>query len=182
MLTSESSPGIFNGVYIKISLYIFFWSDPPTKFSSDYLGDPSITYLDGTDIAVSLVCEASIFKGIEKWLNVTYRIEWFAEGKSLKSEAICGGLLPGEQHQAPCQSVANAKVHSTLEPSKYKIGQWVSPWNIKFAKERYSDLSLLVRHLLPRRLNEYTASFQSTYSIIKLPLARFQYNIWPVRF
>ena len=100
--------------------------DPPAEFSSDDLGDPTITYLDDKEVEVSLVCEASIFKGIEKWLNVTYRIEWFAEGKSLKSEAICGGLLPGEQHKTPCQSVANAKVHSTLEPSKYKIGQWVS--------------------------------------------------------
>ena len=75
---------------------------------------------------VSLLCNASIFKGIEKWLNVTYRIEWFAEGKSLKSEVVCGGLPPGGQHQAPCQSVANAEVHSTLEPYKYETGQWVS--------------------------------------------------------
>ena len=99
----------------------------PAEFSSDNLGDPSITYLDDAEVEVSLVCEASILKGIEKWLNVTYRVEWFAEGKSLKSEVICGGLIPGEQHQAPCQSVANAKVHSTLESSKYKVGQWVSP-------------------------------------------------------
>lgn len=42
------------------------------------------------------------------------------EGKSLKSEEICLGN--GE----PCQSVANAKVHSTLEHSRYRIGQWVS--------------------------------------------------------
>ena len=73
-----------------------------------------------------MVCEASILKGIEKWLNVTYRIEWFAEGKPLKSEEVCGGLFPGEQHNTPCQSVANAKVHSTLGPYKYEIGQWVS--------------------------------------------------------
>ena len=73
-----------------------------------------------------MVCEASILKGIEKWLNVTYRIEWFAEGKSLKSEVVCGGLPPGEQHQAYCQSVANAKVHSILGPYQYKISQWVS--------------------------------------------------------
>jgi len=103
-----------------------FWLDPPTEFSSDYLGVPTITYLDDKEVEVSLVCEASILKGIETWLNVTYRIEWFAEGKSLKSEVVCGGLLPGEQHKAPCQSVVNAKVHSTLEPYKYKIGQWVS--------------------------------------------------------
>jgi len=72
------------------------------------------------------VCEASIFRGIKTWLNVTYRIEWFAEGKSLKSEEVCGGLLPGEEHNAPCQSVASAKVRSILEPYKYIIGQWVS--------------------------------------------------------
>ena len=102
------------------------WLDPPAEFSSGDLGDPTITYLNDTEVEVSLVCEASIFKGIEKWLNVTSRIEWFAEGKPLKSEEVCGGLLPGEQHNTPCQSVANARVHSTLEPSKYNIGQWVS--------------------------------------------------------
>ena len=108
-------------------MYIYiFWSDPPTEFSSDYLGDPTITCLDDKEVEVSLVCEANISKGIENWLNVTYRIEWFAEGKSLKSEVVCGGLRPGEQHQAPCQSVAKAKLHSTLEPYKYNISQWVS--------------------------------------------------------
>ena len=112
----------------KLYIAFFFWSDLPTEFSSDYLGEPTITYryLDDNEMKVSLLCNASIFKGIEKWLNVTYRIEWFAEGKSLKSEVVCGGLPPGGQHQAPCQSVANAEVHSTLEPYKYETGQWVS--------------------------------------------------------
>ena len=112
---------------IYIFIYITLnWSDPPTKFSSDDLGDPSITHLDEDEVEVSLVCEASILRGIETWLNVTYRIEWFAEGKSLKREVVCGGLPPGEQHKAPCQSVANGNVRSILEPSKYIIGQWVS--------------------------------------------------------
>ena len=69
---------------------------------------------------VTLLCEVNIFNDVEKWKNVTYRIDWFAEGKSLKSEEICLGN--GE----PCQSVANAKVHSTLEDSSYRVGQWVS--------------------------------------------------------
>ena len=75
---------------------------------------------------VTLLCEVDIFNGVEKWKNVTYRIDWFSEGTSLKREEICQG--DGE----PCQSVANGKVHSTLEPSKYKIGQWVSLYNIMF--------------------------------------------------
>lgn len=69
---------------------------------------------------VTLLCEVDIFNVVEKWKNVTYRIDWFAKGISLKREEICQG--DGQ----PCQSVANAKVYSTLEPSKYKIGQWVS--------------------------------------------------------
>ena len=69
---------------------------------------------------VTLLCEVNIFNGVEKWKNVTYRIDWFAEGKSLKSEEICPGN--GE----PCHSVSSAKVHSTLEHSKYRVGQSVS--------------------------------------------------------
>ena len=86
------------------------------------------------------MCKADIFKGIENWLNVTYIIEWFAEGKSLKSEVVCGGLLPGEQHPAACESVANAKVHSTLEPFKYKIGQWVSLYTTLYNNPSYSRI------------------------------------------
>jgi len=102
------------------------WTDPPTKCSSDELGDPSITYLDEDEVETSLVYEASIFRGIETWLNATYKIEWFDNGKSLKREEVCCGLPPGEQHKQSCESVANAKVRSILKPSKYTIGRRVS--------------------------------------------------------
>lgn len=73
---------------------------------------------------VSLLCKVNILNGIEKWQNVSYKIEWFAEGKSLKSEEICGGLPPGEVNDKPCPS---GELHSTLEPALYKIGQLVRP-------------------------------------------------------
>ena len=71
---------------------------------------------------VSLICKVNILNGMEKWQNVSYKIDWFAEGKSLKSEEICGGLLPGEVNDKPCP---DGGLHSTLGPKLYTIGQWV---------------------------------------------------------
>lgn len=71
---------------------------------------------------MSLRCEARILKEIHKRKDVTYRIEWFADGKSVKIDTKCDS--PPEQ--ATCQSVADAKVRSTLDGANYTIGQWVS--------------------------------------------------------
>ncbi len=120
--------------------------DPPREFSRDDLGDPTITFLEETDVAVSLLCKVNILNGVEKWKNVSYRIEWFAEGKSLKSEDICGGLLPGEVNDKSCP---DGELHSTLEPTLYKIGQWVrSTENIIFIRDVVSFVLFMIRHLL----------------------------------
>ena len=72
------------------------------------------------------MCKVNVLDGIANWKNVTYRIEWFAEGKSLKTETICGGLPPGGENTDPCP---NGPVVSKLSGSgpdpHYKIGNWV---------------------------------------------------------
>ena len=75
---------------------------------------------------MTLICEVDIRNGIEKWKNVTYRIEWFAEGTSLKSEPKCDGAPVGETNTEACP---NGKLTSRLPGNLYKIGQSVSKIN-----------------------------------------------------
>lgn len=107
-------------------IFLLFWLDPNEEFSSDNLADPTITFVGNGTVDVSLLCKSSILNKTEKRKDVTYRIEWLADGKSVKNDSKCDGPL-GEK---PCQSVWNATIQSILEPSKYKIGQRVSLWNI----------------------------------------------------
>ncbi|XP_068693084.1 von Willebrand factor D and EGF domain-containing protein-like isoform X2 [Montipora foliosa] len=99
--------------------------DPPATFSNDNLGFPEINYVAKEEhVSVTLVCKVAILNGIEKWKNVTYSIEWFAEGKTLKNETICGGLLPGKVNKKPCPD-ANL-TSSRLPGENYTIGQSIS--------------------------------------------------------
>ena len=82
---------------------------------------------------MTLICEVDIRNGIEKWKNVTYRIEWFAEGTSLKSETKCDGVPVGGSNTKACP---NGKLTSTLPGNLYKIGQSVSKINhVKYDNE-----------------------------------------------
>ena len=74
-------------------------------------------------VEVTLVCKVPIHRGIEKWKNVTYKIDIFADGKLVKSKERCGGLPPGKVNQDPCP---NGDLESTLSGDLYKISQWVS--------------------------------------------------------
>jgi len=56
------------------------------------------------------------------WQNVTYGVEWFAEGKSIQQETICGGLPNGGVNVNPCPG---GQLISQLSGRKYKIGQLV---------------------------------------------------------
>ena len=97
-------------------------SDPPAEFDNDNLELPKISYVDEEDVFVTLICEVTILNGIEKWKNVSYLIRWFSKGKSLKNDTICGGLLPGEEHNGPCP---DQNLISRLSREDYTIGQWV---------------------------------------------------------
>ena len=100
-----------------------FLLDPPEPFSSDNLGHPEITYKEKEEIVeVTLICKVDILNGIEMWQNVTYSMEWFAGGKSIQQETICGGLPIGGVNADPCPG---GQLVSQLPGKKYKIGQWV---------------------------------------------------------
>ena len=101
---------------------------------------------------VSLLCKVDILNGIKTWQNVSYRIEWFAEGKSLKSEEICGGLPPGDVNDKPCP---RGELHSTLEPALYKIGQWVRPIRVKHYRYINMLQMFIIISVILHQLNFY---------------------------
>lgn len=109
--------------------------DPPALFSRDNLGLPEITYVplskDNSndfyaedEVPVTLVCKVALLNGIEKWGNVSYLIEWFADGKSLKNETRCG-VRPGSAHKLPCPP-NQAQIDFKLLGLEYKIGHMIS--------------------------------------------------------
>ena len=91
---------------------------------SDNLGYPVIKYLPAAeDASVTLICEVPLFNEIGKRKNVTYKIEWSAGGKTLKTDKICD-TVPGEENAAPCPNATS--VTSRLPGDLYEIGQSVS--------------------------------------------------------
>ena len=93
--------------------------DPPKEFSSDYIGDPKITYIDvqGSP-SVPLICKAQLFHGIGTWANVTYLVQWFANGAPLWHDERC----PGGGASCPREDYIKFKIEGDM----YKIGQTVS--------------------------------------------------------
>ncbi|XP_067041983.1 uncharacterized protein [Acropora muricata] len=105
--------------------------DPPVRFSSDNLGLPEITYvsLESNDVGsdykaafVTLLCKVAILNGIEKWKNVSYLIEWVAEGRILKNETACE-VQVGRTHKKSCP---DRDLTSQLPGENYTIGQSIS--------------------------------------------------------
>ena len=88
------------------------------------MGDPVINYTQGEDVAVTLICQVPLLNGVEKWRNVTYKIEWYAEGKTLLTDEPCGNVPCGGENSEACPNIAS--VQSKLAGTKYKIGQSVS--------------------------------------------------------
>lgn len=93
--------------------------DPPKEFSSDYIGDPSINYIVVQESpTVPLICKAPLFHGIGTWANVTYLVQWFANGEPLWHDKRCSDGV------ASCPQEDYIKFK--LEGDMYKIGQTVS--------------------------------------------------------
>lgn len=65
-----------------------------------------------------LICKAPLFHGIGTWANVTYLVQWFANGAPLWHEERCSDDV------ASCPKEDYIKFK--LEGDKYKIGQTVS--------------------------------------------------------
>ena len=78
-------------------------------------GDPDVT----------LVCSVPLSDHIQSWKNVTYQINWYSEGKHLKTDdSICGRLAPGEtEHDGPCPG---GPLLSRLLGTEYTLNRWVS--------------------------------------------------------
>lgn len=105
--------------------------DPPVQFSSDNLGLPEITYVPIEDnyvggnyeaVSVTLLCKVAILNGIEKWKNVSYLIEWVADGGTLRNETRCE-VQPGQINENSCP---DQELTSQLPGENYKIGQSIS--------------------------------------------------------
>ena len=69
---------------------------------------------------MTLVCKVALLNGIEKWKNVSYLIEWVAEGRLLKSEKICD-IRRGNVHTNPCPP-NQTQIVSQLPGLAYTIG------------------------------------------------------------
>lgn len=94
--------------------------DPPKEFPSDYIGDPNITYIVVPESPyVPLICKAPLFHGIGTWANVTYLVQWFANGVPSTRGMRC----PNDA-EASCPEVDY--IEFKLFEEEYKIGQTVS--------------------------------------------------------
>lgn len=112
----------------------FFPIEPPQEFDSKYLGKPVIEYkkeedqtvLDDDPTAVSLLCKVQLLHGVETWDNVTYKIEWFSEGKRLQDSTFrCEVANGARKHNKACPN--DKLLVSQLVPGGlYKPGMWVS--------------------------------------------------------
>lgn len=123
LLPSLNYAGLHNHFTLNLWLYCIFL-DPPQEFSSENLGDPEISFKNDEEVEVTLLCKVKVLNGIGNWRNVSYKVEWFAEGVSLLKEEICGGLPKGEVNAQPCPGNAGEFV-SRLLGKEYRIGQWV---------------------------------------------------------
>ena len=115
----------------------FSLKEPPQEFDSKYLGNPVIEYkkqedqavLDRDPTAVSLLCKVQLLHGVETWDNVTYKIEWFSEGKRLQDPTFRCQVANGvRKHDAACPN-DNLLVSQLLPGDSYKAGMWVSKFS-----------------------------------------------------
>lgn len=83
-------------------------------------------------MAVSLVCKVQLDHGIGQWDNVTYKIEWFSEGKRLQDPTVLCQVPPNKRNNdAPCPN-SDSLVSVLVPGDKYKAEMWVSlPNSIK---------------------------------------------------
>lgn len=100
----------------------------PQKISSIYLGRPEIKVKDSQEEAVSLLCVVPIDKTIRAWKNVTYQIEWYADGKktAFTEEPFCKPATGQRENNKPCPN--EREIRSLLKGSGfyYEPGQWIS--------------------------------------------------------
>ncbi|PFX16668.1 Fibropellin-1 [Stylophora pistillata] len=104
-------------------------SATPVKFPGNtYLGRPNISYVDMADPdtdRVKLYCEVPLLKGIELWKNVTYRIQWYSEGKLIEAAApFCLPRSGQLENDESCPGSGRKEIRSQL--SNFEPGQRIS--------------------------------------------------------
>ena len=109
------------------------FTDAPVDFSSGDIDNPEIVYLEQEQqVPVTLFCKFKILRGIEKWKNVTYKIEWFVDGNLAKKPTIICKPGPGlNENQTPCPGrtpfMAELIGKGNNGIGDYRAGQTVSP-------------------------------------------------------
>ena len=100
--------------------------------SKQYLCCPKITFkVEADEIEpVSLYCIVPIDKKIRQWKNVTYKIEWFVNGKKANYTEKQFCLQPSSQNESISSCQGGKEIRSLLpgdpDNTYYKPGQWVS--------------------------------------------------------
>ena len=96
----------------------------PRKFPSLYLGYPNISVkAEGAkQQPVPLLCIVPIHEKVRQWQNVTYEIEWYADGKStFTAKPICKPAIGQNESSSPCPG--DKEIRSVLH--YYAAGQRV---------------------------------------------------------
>ncbi|PFX12492.1 von Willebrand factor D and EGF domain-containing protein [Stylophora pistillata] len=117
----------------------------PQKLSSIYLGHPEIKVKDSEEEKVSLLCVVPIDKTIRTWTNVTYEIEWYADGKKtdFTEKPFCVPAKGKKEYSKPCPD--KETIHSVLSSNHYEPGQWVTPSTLIISECKepfYQELTL----------------------------------------
>lgn len=101
-------------------------------FSSDDIGNPTFSYSEVEEkVPVTLYCNFMILRGIEKWKNITYKIEWFVDGTFAKKDIICKPGKESKENKRPCPDRNPFRAELTGRnkpggPGHYTAGQTVS--------------------------------------------------------
>ena len=79
-------------ILVYLQLVFFLLVLRRADFPFDQVPVPSVTYIDDTEITVTLNCD---FK-VPPWGNVSFEIQWFVNGNASKPAAQCDDPLTSE--------------------------------------------------------------------------------------
>ncbi|XP_068690657.1 uncharacterized protein [Montipora foliosa] len=96
-------------------------TEHPVRFNENYLAEPNISFIEGNKVAVSLLCRVDLRNGIGNWDNVTYKFEWFSEGKRLQDPTL---KCSGQNRNDPCPG--ENFLTSELSGINYKADMWIT--------------------------------------------------------
>ena len=93
------------------------------------MGPPVVTFKQPKDEdsdAIDLLCIVSIDAKIRKWKNVTYQIDWYADGKHVKQEKpFCLSRKGKKENDNPCPNQKDIRSILSGGDGFYEPGQLV---------------------------------------------------------